>query len=291
MQLGSIGVWSGLLRRGERSAALAASTELEQLGYEALSMPGGERADVKDRILGMLGATKKVVVATGIVSIWTHPAHLIAAETHEIKQQYPGRYLLGVGISHEHAVTAAGITYEKPLRKLAAYLDELDAAPSPVPVDERILASLGPRSLRLARERSLGTHPYFMPVEHTRIAREAVGPDKMVATELMVVVEPDPARARAIARPTAQRYLNAANYANNLRRLGFTAEDLANGGSDRLIDAVIAHGDVSAIMARVREHHAAGADHVCIQVLTEAPDDLEAAMNGWRQLAPQLVRR
>lgn len=291
MQLGSIGVWSGLLRRGERSAALAASTELEQLGYEALWMSGGDRADLKDRILGMLGATKNVVVATGIVSIWTHPAQVIAQETHEIKQQYPGRYLLGVGISHEHAVTAAGIKYDKPLSKLAAYLDELDAAPTPVPVDERILASLGPRSLRLARDRSLGTHPYFMPVEHTRIAREAVGPGKIVATELMVVVEPDPERARAIARLTAQRYLNAPNYANNLMRLGFTADDIANGGSDRLIDAVIAHGDVSAIMARVREHHAAGADHVCIQVLTETPGDLEAAMKGWRQLAPQLVRR
>ena len=289
MQLGSIGVWSGLLRRGERSAALAACTELELLGYEALWMPGGDRADLKDRILGMLGATRKAVVATGIVSIWTHPAQVIASETHEIKQQYPGRYLLGVGISHEHAVTAAGITYEKPLSKLAAYLDELDAAPTPVPVDERILASLGPRSLRLARDRSIGTHPYFMPVEHTRIAREAVGPGKIVATELMVVLERDPQRARSIARQTAQRYLNAPNYVNNLLRLGFTSDDIANVGSDRLIDAVIAHGDVPAIMERVREHHAAGADHVCIQVLTDAPQDLEAAMNGWRQLAPQLV--
>ena len=290
MQLGSIGVWSGLLRRGERSAAVAACTELEQLGYEALWMPGGDRSDLKDRILGMLGATKKAVVATGIVSVWTHPAGVIAAETHEIKQQYPGRYLLGLGISHENAVTAAGITYAKPLSKLASYLDELDRAPIPVPVDERILASLGPRSLRLARDRSLGTHPYFMPVEHTRISREAVGPGKIVATELMVVVESDPVRARSIARQSAQRYLNAPNYVNNLLRLGFTAEDVANGGSDKLVDAIVAHGDAATIMGRVREHHAAGADHVCIQVLTES-QDLEAAMNGWRQLAPQLARR
>src|ERR1051326_7537106 len=166
MKLGSIGVWSGLVRRGERSAVLAACAELERLGYEAVWVPGGERADLQDRILGILGATQNVVVATGIVSIWTHPAELIAREHHEITDTYPGRYLLGVGISHENAVTAAGIKYDKPLRKLAAYLDELDNAPMPVPIDERILASLGPRSLALARERSLGTHPYFVPVAH-----------------------------------------------------------------------------------------------------------------------------
>ena len=291
MQLGSIGVWTALLRDGERSAALAASAELEQLGYEAIWLPGRQREDLKDRILGILGATKKAVVATGIVSIWTHPAQVIATETHDIKQKYPGRYLLGLGISHERAVTAAGIAYNKPLSKLAGYLDELDASPTPVPVDERILASLGPRSLRLSRDRSLGTHPYFMPVEHTRIAREAVGPGKIVATELMVVVEQDPRRARAIARQTTGRYLSAPNYTNNLRRLGFSESDLADAGSDRLVDAIVAHGDASAIMNRVREHQAAGADHVCIQVLTEAPQDLEAAMRGWRQLAPQLVSR
>jgi probable F420-dependent oxidoreductase len=289
MNLGSIGVWSGPLRRGERAAILKACAELEELGYGTIWFPGGEHAGLADHILSILGATRKVVVATGIISIWTHPAAEVAAEHHTITQKYPGRFLLGIGISHERVVQGAGLTYEKPLQKLSAYLDELDAAPTPVPIDERILASLGPRSLRLARDRSCGTHPYFVPVEHTRIARAAVGPNKIVAPELMVVVESDPQRARAIARPTMDRYLHAPNYTNNLLRLGYSEEDFANGGSDRLVDAIVAWGDLARIMSRVREHHAAGADHVCIQVLTETPQDLEAQMNGWRQLAPALT--
>ena len=164
---------------------------------------------------------------------------------HALEQAFPDRFLLGIGISHQRAVEGAGITYEKPLRKLRTYLDELDAAPNPVPVDERILASLGPLSLKLARDRSVGTHPYFMPVEHTRISREAVGPGKIVAPEQMVVLETDADRARTIARAAADRYLHAPNYVNNLLRLGFTDDDIANGGSERLIDALIAWGEPS----------------------------------------------
>jgi probable F420-dependent oxidoreductase len=173
---------------------------------------------------------------------------------------------------------------------LSGYLDELDSAPTAVPIEERILASLGPRSLKLARERSAGTHPYFVPVEHTRIARQAVGPDKIVAPELMVVLETDPSRARVVARLSADRYLHAPNYTNNLLRLGFSEVDFTNGGSDRVIDAVIAWGDPGRIMERVREHHAAGADHVCIQVLTDPPQDFAAIMDGWRTLAREFSR-
>src|SRR5579864_2027396 len=288
MQLGSIGVWSGSLRRGGAEMYEAAS-ELEELGYSALWFPGGAHEGLDEHIRKLLGATRTAVVATGIVSIWTHPAARIAAMHHELTQAHPGRFLLGIGISHQHAVEGAGISYDKPLEKLRGYLDELDSAPTPVPVDERILASLGPLSLKLSRDRSLGTHPYFMPVEHTRISRQAVGPGKIVAPEQMVVVESDPARARAIARPSMDRYLHAPNYVNNLLRLGFTQDDIENGGSDRLVDALIAWGDADKIMQRVREHHAAGADHVCIQVLTENPGDLSAAMAGYRQLAPALT--
>ncbi len=149
----------------------------------------------------------------------------------------------------------------------------------------RILAALGPRMLALARDRSCGTHPYFVPPEHTRIARDTVGPNKVVAPEQMVVLEADPTRARAIARPSIDRYLHAPNYTNNLLRLGFAADDFANGGSDRLVDAIVAWGTPEQIIGRVKEHHAAGADHVCIQVLTETPQDLPTAMTGWRQLA------
>ena len=290
MELGSVGVWSGALRNGERSAVLEAAAELEELGYGTLWMPGGGHEGLAEHLQAMLERTRRAVVATGIVSVWTHPAAAIAAMHHTLTQAHPGRFLLGIGISHQQVVEGAGLQYEKPLQKLRSYLDELDAGSTPVPVDERILASLGPRSLQLARDRSLGTHPYFVPVEHTRIARQAVGPDKVVAPEQMVVVETDPDRARAIARPSIDRYLHAPNYTNNLLRFGFAAQDFANGGSDRLVDAIVAWGDPATIMQRVREHHAAGADHVCIQVLTPTPQDLPQAMDGWRQLARALSR-
>jgi probable F420-dependent oxidoreductase len=291
MDLGSIGVWSGALRRSEPSAMAAAATELEELGYGAIWFPGGGPEDLADHCRNLLGATRRAVIATGIVSIWIHPASSIAALHHELWQEHPDRFLLGLGISHEHAVRGAGINYERPLAKLRSYLDELDSAVQPVPIDQRILASLGPKSLELARNRSVGTHPYFMPVAHTQIARTAVGPDKIVAPEQMVVLETDPTKARTIARAAMDRYLHAPNYTNNLLRLGYSEADISTGGSDRLVDELIAWGEPGKIMQRVREHHAAGADHVCIQVLTETPGDLAAAMQGWRQLAPALTSR
>jgi probable F420-dependent oxidoreductase len=287
MQLGSIGVWSGVFRQ-DKPETLAAAAELEELGYGAIWMPGGQLAGLADHLRNLLKATRRAVIATGIVSVWTHPAAETAAMHHALEQAHPGRFLLGVGISHQRSVEAAGITYEKPIQKLRSYLDGLDAAPDPVPIDERILASLGPLSLKLARDRSLGTHPYFMPVEHTRISRDAVGPGKVVAPEQMVVLETNADRARTIARAAADRYLHAPNYVNNLLRLGFTEADITSGGSERLIDALIAWGEPATIAQRIAEHHAAGADHVCIQVLTETPGDLDAGMRGWRQLAPAL---
>jgi len=287
MQLASIGVWSGVFRQ-EKPEVLKAAAEVEDLGYGAIWMPGGQHAGLSDHLQNLLKATRRAVIATGIVSIWTHPAAATAAMHHALEQAFPDRFLLGIGISHQRVVEGAGLTYEKPLQKLRSYLDELDAAPEPVPVDERILASLGPLSLKLSRDRSLGTHPYFMPVEHTRISREAVGPGKLVAPEQMVVLETSADRARTIARAAADRYLHAPNYVNNLLRLGFTDDDVANGGSERLIDAVVAWGEPAAIAERIAEHHAAGADHVCIQVLTDTPGDLDAAMAGYRQLAPAL---
>jgi probable F420-dependent oxidoreductase len=289
MDLGSVGVWSGTLRQ-DRPEVREAATELEQLGYGTIWFPGGPPAGLAETIQALLESTRTTVVATGIVSIWVHPAPDIAALHHRVTQAYPGRFLLGLGISHQPSVESAGIKYERPLQKLASYLDELDSAPTPVPIDERILASLGPRSLALARDRSAGTHPYFVPVEHTRIARQAVGQGKIVAPELMVVLQTDPYKARAIARLTTDRYLKLPNYTTNLLRLGFSDSEFANGGSDRLVDAIVAWGDPSTIMQRVREHHAAGADHVCIQVLTDPPQDFAAIMDGWRTLAREFPR-
>ncbi len=285
MDLGVFGVWSGALRNNERAAVLEATAELEELGYGTIWFPGGQHEGLAEHISSILQRTRRVVVATGIVSIWTHPAAEIAAEHHAITQAYPGRFLLGLGVSHRHVVDRAGLHYQRPLQKMIAYLDELDSAPTPVPIEERILAALGPRMLALARDRSCGTHPYFVPPEHTRIARQTIGPNKVVAPEHMVVLEADPTRARAIAWPSIDRYLHAPNYTNNLLRLGFTADDFANGGSDRLVDAIVAWGTPEQIIQRVKEHHAAGAEHVCIQVLTETPQDLPTAMAGWRQLA------
>jgi probable F420-dependent oxidoreductase len=285
MELGSIGVWSGTLRVGDRAAIVEAAAELEDLGYTTIWFPGREHAGLADHILSLLQGTRRAVVATGIVNIWTHPSAEIAAEQRAITQAHPGRFLLGLGVSHQPAVEQSGFKYTRPLQKMAEYLDQLDRAPTPVPIDERMLASLGPRSLNQSRERSSGTHPYFVPPEHTRIARQAIGPDKILAPEQMVVMETTPEKARAIARPQIARYLNAPNYTNNLLRLGYSAEDFANGGTDRMVDAIVAWGDAERIMQRVGEHHSAGANHVCIQILTDPPQDLPRAMAGWRQLA------
>jgi probable F420-dependent oxidoreductase len=288
MDLGSIGVWSGPLRNGERSAVLDASAELEDLGYGTIWFPAGAHEGLAEHIESILQRTRRIVVATGIVNIWTHPAAEIAAEHHALSTAHPGRFLLGLGVSHQGVVERSGLTYERPLQKMTSYLDALDAAPHPVPKEERILASLGPRSLEQAGERSCGTHPYFVPPQHTRIARQALGPGAVVAPEQMVVLETDPARARAIARPLIDRYLHAPNYTNNLLRLGFSASDFEDGGSDHVVDAIVAHGDPATVMQRVQEHLAAGADHVCIQVLTDTPAAIP--MDGFRQLAQVLPR-
>ena len=177
--------------------------------------------------------------------------------------------------------------YDKPLARTAAFLDELDAAVPPLAPANRVLAALGPKMLELARARTAGVHPYLVTPEHTAIARAAVGPDALVAPEQALVLETDPAAARAIARVHLSTYLGLPNYANNWRRLGYTEDDIADGGSDRLVDALVAWGDEAALAARVQEHRDAGADHVCVQVLTEDPRALPLAQ--WRRLAPALT--
>jgi probable F420-dependent oxidoreductase len=283
MNLGSIGVWSSVLRNGPRQEVARAAVELEELGYGTLWFPGGPPEGFREQVEAMLQATRRVVVAPGIVNIWTHPAQQVAELHASLQRAYPGRWLLGLGVSHHHVLERAGLTYQRPLQKMQAYLDELDGAPTPVPTQERIIAALGPRMLALAGQRSCGTHPYFTPPEHTRRAREALGPDAIVAPEQMVVLETNADKARAIARTATERYLNAPNYTNNLLRLGYSAEDFQNRGSDRLVDAIVAWGDEHSILERVHEHQAAGADHVCIQVLTTEPAQLP--MEGWRRLA------
>jgi probable F420-dependent oxidoreductase len=282
------GVWSGLLRHGDAGEAAEAAAELEELGWSALWVPdvGG---DVFGALRNLLSATSSVVVATGILNIWMHPAEETAAEHARLTAEHGDRLLVGLGVSHQHLIDRMNEpgTYRQPLGQMVSYLDALDGADPSLPADRRALAALGPKMLQQARERTAGTHPYLVTPLHTQRAREALGPDGLVAPEQGVVLDTDPAAARAIARQHLTRYMEAPNYVNNWRRLGMLDEDLADGGSDRLVDALVAWGDESAIAARVQEHRDAGADHVCVQVLTDQPTVLPR--HEWRALAPALT--
>jgi len=280
---GDIGVWSPQLREGDAHEVAEAAAELEELGYGAIWVPGREHDDLEERLYLLLSSTQRITVATGIVSIWTHPADSTAALTARLTAEFPGRFLLGLGVSHAPAV---GERYRRPLTEMTRYLGALDAADPPVPRTERVLAALAPRMLALARERARGSHPYLVTPEHTRSARESLGPDALLAPEQTVVLEEDADTARAVARQWLARYLQLPNYANNWLRTGFDRADIEDGGSDRLVDALVAWGDVDAIGARVDAQRAAGADHVALQVVTTDPAQLPREQ--WRRLASAL---
>ena len=277
-----------MLRYGEPGPAAEAAAELESLGYSALWIPdvGG---DLFGSLANLLSATSTVTIATGILNVWMHTADDAAAAHARLTAEHGPRYLCGIGISHRpfiDMVNAPG-TYTKPVDTMAAYLDGLDAAATPLAVADRMLAALGPKMLELARTRTAGTHPYLVTPELTAMARAGMGPDGLVASEVGVVLETDPSKAREIARLHLQTYLALPNYANNWKRHGFTDDDIADGGSDRLVDALIGWGDEAAIAARVQQHRDAGADHVCVQVLTSDPRALP--VDEWRTLAPVLL--
>ena len=282
MQLGRIGIWSSSFW-GDRGAVKAAATQLEQLGYGALWFPNHSAmfALAED----LLEATNHISIATGIASIWTYPAEEMAEAHHTLSQAHPNRFVLGLGVSHARLVNRDEPgRYNRPVERMSAYLDALDTAPTPVPASQRLLAALGPRMLGLARDRSAGAHPYLVTAEHTRRARESLGTGPVLAPEQAVVLETNPERARAIAREHLSMYLQAPNYVNNWLRLGFTPDDMTNGGSDRLVDALVAWGDRDTIRERVAEHFGAGADHVCLQVITE--DRTTLPLVEWQALAP-----
>jgi probable F420-dependent oxidoreductase len=260
IELGKIGIW-----RGAAGLDPEFAVEVEKLGYGAIWIGGSPPADLK-LAESLLDATSTIAVATGIVNMWTDPAPKVAESYHRIAAKHPGRFLLGVGIGHPEAVTS----YKKPYDKIVEYLDQLDEAG--VPVDERALAALGPKVLKLAAERTAGAHPYLTTPEHSRQAREILGEGKLLAPEQKVVFDTDPQRAREIGGPVVQfPYLGLVNYTSNLKRLGYTEEDLADGGSDELIDALVLHGDAETIARGVTAHLEAGADHVGLQVLGEDP--------------------
>ncbi|BDB40637.1 MULTISPECIES: LLM class F420-dependent oxidoreductase [Mycobacterium] len=238
--------------------------EIEALGYGAVWVGGSPPAEL-DWVEPILEATNTLQVATGIVNIWTAAAAPVAESFHRIDKAYPGRFLLGIGVGHPEAHTE----YRKPYDALVEYLDQLDEFG--VPKNRRVVAALGPQVLKLSARRSAGAHPYLTTPEHTARARELIGPQAFLAPEHKVVLTTDPEQARAVGRKALGIYLNLANYLNNWKRLGFTDDDVAKPGSDRLVDAVVAYGTTDAVAARLREHLDAGADHVPVQVLARDP--------------------
>src|SRR4051794_18666683 len=282
------GIWSPALRYGEPGVAADLAAELEELGYRALWIPdvGG---DVFRAVENLLAATKTATVATGILNLWMHEPEQTAAEHARLISAYGRRFLVGIGVSHAPLIDAAEAgRYRKPVARTRRFLDGLDAAPTPLPVDDRVLAALGPKMLELARERSAGAHPYLVTPEHTAIARGVLGEDGLLAVEQGIVLETDADRARAAARAALSFYTSLPNYTNNWKRLGFTDDDVSQ-LSDRLVDALVAWGDVDALAARVQEHRDAGADHVCVQLIGSPGEAMNRAV--WSELAPALTGR
>jgi len=273
-RLGTVGVWTHDVERMSAPGARDYVQAIESLGIAALWFPeslGSKEAFAHASLL--LGGTKTLVVATGIANIWARDPVAMANGARTLVDAYPDRFLLGMGVSHAPTVKTRGRTYARPLEHMRSYLDAMDAAPYVGPkVDvPRVLAALGPQMLQLAAERTLGGHPYFVPVEHTTVARKELGAGPLLAVEQAAVLSEDPAAARATARRHMKRYLELDNYVNNLRRLGWGDADLADGGSDKLVDAIVVWGGTAAIRSRIDEHRKRGADHICLQVLRADP--------------------
>jgi probable F420-dependent oxidoreductase len=302
-KLGRVGVWTFEADRMSATEERGFAQEIERLGYPTLWIPESVVSkEVFAHLALLLGASERLVLASGIANIHAHDPYAMANGARALAEAYPGRLVLGIGVSHAPAVKKRGGTYDKPLQQMREYLDLMDVAayagPEPVEPAPRVLAALGPKMLQLAAQRSAGAHPYFVPVEHTSMARGVLGAGPLLATEQAVVLETDPVEARRVARLHMQRYLRLDNYANNLRRLGWGEDDLAgdaghagnagNAGdaSDALVDAIVAWGDEAGVAGRVRAHLDAGADHVCIQAL---PGGRLDATEQLRALAPSLL--
>jgi probable F420-dependent oxidoreductase len=290
-RLGRVGVWLGSIGLVAAEQERAAIARIERLGYGAAWFgegPANREALAHAGLL--LAGSERIVIATGIANIWVRDATAAINGANTLNEAYDERFVLGLGVSHAPIVDSRGHDYAKPLTAMRAYVEAIDeqkygapAAAHPSPV---VLAALRPKMLELARERTAGAHPYFVPVAHTARARETLGPVPLLAPEQVVVLERDPARARELARHHMAMYLRLPNYVNNLLTLGYDESDMADGGSDRLVDAIVAWGGEEAIAGRVREHLEAGADHVAVQAYAETPDEALAQLE---RLAPALL--
>jgi probable F420-dependent oxidoreductase len=294
IQLGAFGVWTFQLDILPAARMQEIVAELEEMGYGAVWFGEAVGREALTKAGLLLAGTKRTVIATGIANIYGRDPVTMAAGQKTLAEAYANRFLLGLGVSHIPLVEGVRRhRYDKPVPAMRAYLDAMDKAPyqavAPPSKPPRVLAALGPKMLQLSAERADGAHPYNTTPKHTAQARELLGPNPLLCPEQAVVLEKDPTKARSIARKFLEIYLGLPNYTNNWLRLGFQETDLANGGSDKLIDAVIAWGDLKLVMNRIREHHSAGADHVCIQVLTD--DSKTFPLREYRELASAFPRK
>jgi probable F420-dependent oxidoreductase len=291
VDIGRIGIWYGGVDALPTPEAKRAAQVVEELGFGAIWIAEAVGRDPFVSAAVLMSATEHLPVATGIANIYARDPMTMAAGQKTLAEAFPNRFLLGLGVSHGHLV--AGVRkhdYSKPYSYMVEYLARMDKAlfmaKGPDSDPGRLLAALGPKMLELSATAANGSHPYFTTADHTHLAREVMGPDALLAPEQMVVLETDPTEARRIARAGMKIYLGLPNYYNNLARIGFDESDWTDGGSDRLVDAIVAWGTEEQIAARVAEHHAAGADHVCVQVLT---GDTAMPESQWRRLAPALL--
>lgn len=291
-RLSRVGIWSWALQRLGALDAGQAIGRMADLGYAVCWIPEtlGNK-EVMSQAALLLERSRGIAVAAGIANIHARDPLAMANAARALGEAHPGRFVLGIGVSHAPSVAKRGGTYGAPLETMRSYLDAMAAAEYGAPQPGRpvplVLAALGPRMLELAAERADGAHPYFVPVEHTAFARRVLGPTPCLAVEVTAVLTTDPVQGRRMGRAFARTYLALPNYANNLRRMGWMDEDLEHGGSDRLIDAVIAWGDARAIADRARAHLDAGADHVCVQL--RGPDVADPQLDGYAELRAALA--
>jgi probable F420-dependent oxidoreductase len=283
---GRYGVWvPGRLWPADPSEIAEAATELEGLGYGSVWI-GGSPPDDLGLAEAILKATTALTVGTSIIDVWRSDPTVLSLSHTRLRTTYPGRFYLGLGTGHAPSVEATGQRYVRPLSKLRAFLEALDPA---VPVDERLIAALGPKALALAAERTAGALPYLVPPQHTAHARRILGPERLLIPEQKVFLGTDEALARAVARRRTADYLQLPNYLNNLRNYGLTDEDFAGEGSDRWVDTLVAWGDEDAVRKRVDAHLQAGADRVAVQVLSASPEP-KLPRHEWRAVAATLLR-
>lgn len=286
-----IGCWTGGLDFVPTSRAKELAAEIESLGFGAIWIPEVAGRDPFVALTHILSATSTLVGATGIMNIYGRDAIAMACGVRALTEAYPERVLLGIGVSHRNLVEdLRGHSYEKPVETMSAYLDAMVAAPyyaeRPTTPVRRVIAALGPKMLQLAAAKADGAHPYLVTVEHTATARETLGAGPLLCPEQMFVLDPNPQTARATARAQLAVYLTQPNYLRSLRRLGFTEDDVADGGSDLLVDSIVVWGDVDAVAARVKAHLDAGADHVGVQALVDGKRAVP--IEQWREVAPAL---